>query len=395
MGRVPTGSRARLAKVANAATSRLTWNTRALAVALGPKPGSSAPAIPTGVRHFNAFRLQRQRIVHAGEEYKLGLPVGPIHDLESGIHEGSSGSVRVAVGQAGYDEMWDFIRYLHDEVQVPTAATIQAYVGEVRKHVGIMNGAEPPLSLQCSAWFQRARAQSAPQLHKDPATVQLLSAIVGDTSLSLGVRAAVACQWFSVLRLGQLVTRRVRDFDADYDVLRSDVEFDPEGRYMRLLLKRGKTDVFNKGGARFLLPARDSHFCPLTFMRQYLVSTAGFEGDQPLFRHADGRYVTRAHVVQAIKLHARRLGLDPERYAAHSIRIGAATELRASGVSISDIQLIGGWATAAGCLRYMQLTLSTAQSAVYHLRLQQDLSQEISNSDRHVVLPTRARLRGL
>jgi hypothetical protein len=193
------------------------------------------------------------------------------------------------------------------------------------------------------------------------------------------------------LRMGQMALRKAWEFDPDYDVLRRDVEFLNSGstRYVRLLIKRGKVDKWNKGGARFLMAASDdSEFCPLKFFEAYFKASMHLPAGEPLFRHADGSNVTMPQVSRCIKRHATKLGLDPEFYASHSIRIGGATALRAQGVSMSDIMQHGGWTTQEGCLRYLQLTQGTAMnlSRALHLAPVEAVSPVLAQSRQQVMV---------
>ena len=280
---------------------------------------------------------------------------------------------------ARYDELFDFVRYLVDIARIPTAATMRAYVDVVRAHVRTSEGTELQWTPLCQAWFRRAMATPVEQRHKDPASKDLVSAIIEDESEPLCVRAAISFQWSTLLRMGQLASKRVWQFDPDFDVLRSDVQYDQAGNFLRLIVKRGKVDHFNRGGARFLLGAPSgSSFCPLKFFLKYFNSTTQFPSDQPLFRHPDGRNVTLSHTSKCIKRHALRLGLNPELYASHSIRIGGATALRAEGFSLQEIMLHGGWTSEQGCLRYLQLTAGTAQRFSEALQLSVRMPQVIS-----------------
>ena len=67
------------------------------------------------------------------------------------------------------------------------------------------------------------------------------------------------------------------------------------------------------------------------------------EGRTPLFRTADGAAITVGNLRRVVKLLMERLGLDPRRFGAHSLRIGGATAALAAGLSPAAIRAAGRW----------------------------------------------------
>eukprot|EP00966_Prymnesium_polylepis_P025047 577689-Prymnesium_polylepis.1 len=63
----------------------------------------------------------------------------------------------------------------------------------------------------------------------------------------------------------------------------------------------------------------------------------------PLFRSSSGDAITRAQVGRMVKELMARLGRDPARFGAHSLRIGGATAALAAGVHPSVIRITGRW----------------------------------------------------
>ena len=75
---------------------------------------------------------------------------------------------------------------------------------------------------------------------------------------------------------------------------------------------------------------------------------------------ADGRRcVTAAAVSDAVKAAAKAIGLDPSRFASHSLRIGGATRLVSLGVPFPLVKLRGGWASDV-FLQYCRASLGTS-----------------------------------
>ena len=65
----------------------------------------------------------------------------------------------------------------------------------------------------------------------------------------------------------------------------------------------------------------------------------------PLFRNASGAAITRREVCAVVKAIMAVIGLDPDRFGAHSLRIGGATAALAAGVPPTLIRIAGRWAS--------------------------------------------------
>ena len=211
-----------------------------------------------------------------------------------------------------------------------------------------------------SGWLTRIQQLAKREQFKDAAPVSLIEAVVRDENSSLATRVVTLLQWFLGLRVGQLVTNKVGEFEPAYDMLRSDVTFDPQGKHVRFVLKRGKGDRYNHGSCRYLMRATDpTGFSAVELFQRFWDESAskGFHPGTPLFRHlGDGHCVTRDHVSTLLKKHAARLGIDPSVIASHSARSGGASLLNAEGVDMEYIMQWGGWATESGCLKYLRAT---------------------------------------
>ena len=192
---------------------------------------------------------------------------------------------------------------------------------------------------------------------KQPVSRQFLLEVVTRGRVSLASRVAVTMAYFTGMRLGELVAKKVGVFDPMFTVTRGDMTFDPEGRYVRFQNRGGKSDVLNRGEERFLMAAGDgSVFCPVKLLRELWDLNAGHGADAPFLQHADGRLVTQRQVVDLLKRVASEVGVDPATVAGHTLRISAATHLAEDGVALSEIQIFGGWLTPEVCLRYLRWT---------------------------------------
>ena len=68
------------------------------------------------------------------------------------------------------------------------------------------------------------------------------------------------------------------------------------------------------------------------------------------------------------------MGLNPDWFAGHSLRIGGATEMSAADLSIFDRMQQGGWSTVDGMLGYMRV------SEAQELRVRDALALKHPNS---------------
>jgi site-specific recombinase XerD len=136
----------------------------------------------------------------------------------------------------------------------------------------------------------------------------------------------------------------------------ADLEFSRAG--LVVTLRRSKTDQ-EAAGRRVGIPygAREVT-CPVRALQDWL-SMAGI-GLGPVFRPVDrfGRVQPRRlsdkAVALVVKRHARTAGLDPARYAGHSLRAGLATSAAARGASERAIMAQTGHRSAEMVRRYIR-----------------------------------------
>ena len=72
----------------------------------------------------------------------------------------------------------------------------------------------------------------------------------------------------------------------------------------------------------------------------------GMEKHTPLFRHASGEAFRREEVAAVVKRLMASIGLDPNRFGAHSLRIGGATAALAAGTQTTTDVVFTDWGTA-------------------------------------------------
>jgi site-specific recombinase XerD len=111
----------------------------------------------------------------------------------------------------------------------------------------------------------------------------------------------------------------------------ADLQFSADG--VKVLIGKSKTD--QEGAGQTIGIARGTALCPCTALSTWLMSAGITSG--PIFRaikHGkvqDGRLRDRT-VALIVKRHARLAGLDPSKFAGHSLRAGCVTQAAINGV---------------------------------------------------------------
>ena len=122
-----------------------------------------------------------------------------------------------------------------------------------------------------------------------------------------------------------------------------------------LRVLRGKQcSVVIAGGGDGLFDAARELESWLAYRRAQGISEA-----RPLFCHNSGAPVTVTQVRDEVKLLMQMAGRDPNRYGAHSLRIGGATAALAAGVNPQLIRLMGRWSSDVYEI-YCRLSLQSA-----------------------------------
>ena len=147
----------------------------------------------------------------------------------------------------------------------------------------------------------------------------LLSVLVGDTAIPvvnrLAYRALLCLGVFGLCRCGEIATDKVREFDQHEHATRADITIlrDRAGQLSALEFRcrSSKGDPFRRSVTiRVSAAGPDAPMCPVRAMATYLEATTHFTANEPLFRHADGSYITRSRVDAVIKRLAHAAGFD-------------------------------------------------------------------------------------
>ena len=179
------------------------------------------------------------------------------------------------------------------------------------------------------------------------------------------VMAAMETAWFYMLRAKEYADSNGIDEDM---VLRGcDLRFSRDGlaaeqgkaTEVTLQFRKTKADQVGFGDSKLLKATGRRHLCPVEALdRMRSVWPARFEASskealKPLFRWASGRMLKRLEIQGLLQKAATGVGLPPERFMTHSLRIGGATALYQSTMDIELVKRMGRWSSGA-VHRYLQ-----------------------------------------
>lgn len=166
--------------------------------------------------------------------------------------------------------------------------------------------------------------------------------------------------FFGMLRCGEFTCPNHKFNPAIHPCI-ADLEHVDENT-MRFLVKQSKTDQFRKGHPIFIFNL-DSDLNPHQYMSRYLAYRSSQSPPScPLFVTDNGTPVTRHTFQCLLKSVLANSGFSPERYSAHSFRIGAATTAATKGLSEQQIKTLGRWSSDAYAL-YVRTNLADIRRA--------------------------------
>jgi hypothetical protein len=136
--------------------------------------------------------------------------------------------------------------------------------------------------------------------------------------------------FFTSARLGELLSKSERFFDATSDLLWKDVMFNKN--HIILFLKNAK--IKNKNGDYLdIFAFNDSKCCPvlaLQALKNFQVEKGYFDVNQPVFRFDSGKNLTQTVVNNTLKLLLSDIYVPGEnKFTGHSLRAGIPSKLAA------------------------------------------------------------------
>lgn len=174
---------------------------------------------------------------------------------------------------------------------------------------------------------------------------QLVGTLSEETNGGVHDRALLLIGFAGAFRRSELVALRVQD-----------IRETREGLVIRV--RRSKTDQDAVGNDKGIPYGSHIDTCPVRAYKAWLERSGIKEGPvfRPINRHGGIRPTAlRAESVAAIiKEAATKAGLDPARFAGHSLRSGLATAAAEADVPEREIMEQGGWKSAAIARRYIR-----------------------------------------
>ena len=166
-----------------------------------------------------------------------------------------------------------------------------------------------------------------------------------------GWRAALALAFCLLLRGGEVAVPSGEQFNPLQHLTRADIQVirSKDGSLvlklrLRVLKKRVMTGkmytVFLRAGGKLIDAVREV----LLYLQMDPVEP-GMEKYTPFFSHTNGEAFRREDVAAVVKRLMASIGLDPDRFGAHSLRIGGATAALAAGVQPTLIRVLGRWSS--------------------------------------------------
>ena len=152
-------------------------------------------------------------------------------------------------------------------------------------------------------------------------------------------------------------------FDPVVHLSWGNVSINNVSQVVRIILKRSKTDQFERG-TQVYLGATGDELCPVRALQSYGVVRGTSPGT--FFCSAVGTPLTKAHFVDQVRSALARAGLLLSGYSGHSFCIGVATAATQAGIPDSTIQALGQWLSSA-FLWYIQPTCEQLAQYSYPL----------------------------
>ena len=158
--------------------------------------------------------------------------------------------------------------------------------------------------------------------------LRLIAGKYGESLRDLRDVAIVLLGWYAATRRSEIVALNV-----------SDVEFVASG--MILTLTRSKTDQEGHTETKGIKYAKNSKVCAVRSLKRWL-EVSGITGDA-IFRgftkkgEIRSSQLTDQIVADIVKDACRRVGLDPDKYAGHSLRAGYMTTGARAGVKLRQL----------------------------------------------------------
>jgi len=151
--------------------------------------------------------------------------------------------------------------------------------------------------------------------------------------------AAYTLAYFGLLRVGELAFTTAAQSDRPLQY--KDIGFNPDRSIMLVCIRKSKTNQRGMPTKLQIASSIEDSICCIKAMVGYLQVRQADQGY--LFCHQNKKPLSRYQFASVLSKCIKALGLPCMKYKTHSFRIGRATELATSGVSMETIKLMGRW----------------------------------------------------
>lgn len=243
------------------------------------------------------------------------------------------------------------------------ATIAQALAAISQAHVVAGHKSPRTHALVRETWKGIRRRLGVAQDQKQPVSVRDVRAMI--EALPRGLvghrdRALLTLGFAGGFRRSELVALQV----VDLNFVREGVE---------CLVRRSKTDQEGEGLLKVIAYGGEPNTCPVRALQDWLDLASLGEG--PVFRavtkafRVGDRALTAHSVAVIVKRSAKRVGLDPECFAGHSLRAGFVTEAKKNGADDAAIMDQTGHKSLAMVQRYHRRTKKWEKPASARLGL--------------------------
>ena len=242
------------------------------------------------------------------------------------------------------------------------ASTIKNYLAGIRKLHIVKGFPEPNLNSEIVKMVLcgRSNIEAAERLRqgageRQPVTRDILELIKirlkcwsASEMDKLTVWLVCSLLFHGAFRGGELLSKRVGEFDPAFVLLRKDLAIVREGNGKETVQVKVKAPKERKDNRAIIIDVfqNDSKVCPVRAFRKWWSATRGFEQEQPAFRFESGKPVTLSAMNGLLK---ERLDgfLIGQRITTHSFRSGAASMMASLGFSEQEVKAVGRWSSNA------------------------------------------------
>jgi hypothetical protein len=235
-----------------------------------------------------------------------------------------------------------------DRVQ---ATTMESYLQALRSHHIDMRLSTTVFDTAVIKRLLRGAKSLYPSLRRErrPILPPMLAQLLQQGNLSkddYNNNAALTLAFAAFLRLGEITYRRKENLTSGtfMGITRADVCISATHDHLVLRLKRSKTD-YEHQGVNIIVAASGLPTCAVSHMRA-LFRAHPAPLTAPLFILSTGGF-PRQRLVDLIKSRLSSSGEDPSKFAGHSIRRGAAQHAANTGLTDSEIKILGRWSSDA------------------------------------------------